>query len=135
MTQKIVKAAARIALGSREKLEMGNIGIQRDWGWAPEYVEAMWKMLQLESPEDFVIATGKTVSLEYFVERAFQFFGLDCRNHLVVNTNLLRPTDIHVGAADPTKAAQLLAWQPQVSVDGVIERMCIAANDKIKEQV
>ena len=129
VTQKIVRTAARIADGSGEKLEMGNIDIQRDWGWAPEYVEAMWKMLQLDHPQDFVIATGKTVSLEFFVEHAFRFFGLNYRDCLVVNSNFYRPTDIRVGSANPAKALEVLDWRAQIAVETVIENMCIAASN------
>ena len=131
VTQKIVRTAARIASGSSEKLEMGNIDIQRDWGWAPEYVEAMWKMLQLDHPQDFIIATGRTVSLEFFIEQAFQFFGLNYKDYLVVNSNLYRPTDIHIGSANPSKANDLLDWRAQVKVETVIENMCIAARNII----
>ncbi len=129
VTQKIVRTAARIASGSDGKLEMGNIDIQRDWGWAPEYVEAMWKMLQLDHPQDFVIATGRTVSLAFFIEHAFQFFGLNYKDYLVVNSNLYRPTDIHIGSANPSKANSLLDWRAQVKVETVIENMCIAARN------
>lgn len=129
VTQKIVRTAARIASGSSEKLEMGNINIQRDWGWAPEYVEAMWRMLQLEHPQDFVIATGRTVSLEFFVEHTFQFFGLNYKDYLVVNKNFYRPTDIHTGSANPSKAHDLLDWRAQVKIETVIENMCIAARN------
>ena len=131
VTQKIVRAAARIAAGTIGQLEMGNIDIQRDWGWAPEYVEAMWKMLQLDHPQDFVIATGRTVSLEFFIEYAFQFFGLNYKDYLVVNPNLYRPTDIHIGSANPSKANELVGWRAQVKVEGVIENMCVAAKDII----
>jgi GDPmannose 4,6-dehydratase len=127
VTQKIVRTAARIASGSGEKLEMGNINIQRDWGWAPEYVEAMWKMLQLDDPQDFVIATGRTVSLEFFIEQAFQSFGLTYKDYLVTNPNFYRPTDIHIGSADTSKANDLLDWRAQVTIESVIENMCIAA--------
>ena len=127
VTQKIVGTAARIASGSGEKLEMGNINIQRDWGWAPEYVEAMWKMLQLDDPQDFIIATGRTVSLEFFIEHAFQSFGLNYKDYLVVNPSFYRPTDIHIGSADPSKAKELLGWRAQVTIENVIENMCIAA--------
>jgi len=129
VTQKIVRTAAMIAFGSGGKLEMGNIDIQRDWGWAPEYVEAMWKMLQLDHPQDFVIATGRTVSLAFFIEYAFQFFGLNYKDYLVVNSNLYRPTDIHIGSANPSKANSLLDWRAQVKVETVIENMCIAARN------
>ena len=132
VTQKIVRTAARIASGDKGKLEMGNINIQRDWGWAPEYVEAMWKMLQLDQPQDFVIATGRTVSLEFFIEHAFRFFGLDYKDHLVVNPNFFRPTDIHFGASDPSKASNLLDWRAQVKIETTIENMCMAARSLIQ---
>lgn len=132
VTQKIVRTAARIASGDKGKLEMGNINIQRDWGWAPEYVEAMWKMLQLDRPQDFVIATGRTVSLEFFIEHAFRFFGLDYKDHLVVNPNFFRPTDIHFGASDPSKANDLLGWRAQVKIETTIENMCMAARSLIQ---
>jgi len=132
VTQKIVRTAARIASGDKGKLEMGNINIQRDWGWAPEYVEAMWKMLQLDQPQDFVIATGRTVSLEFFIEHAFRFFGLNYKDYLVVNPNFFRPTDIHFGAADPSKANDLLDWRAQVKIETVIENMCIEARNYIQ---
>lgn len=127
VTQKIIKTAARIAAGSNEKLKLGNIQIQRDWGWAPEYVEAMWKMLQLTQPQDFVIATGKTVSLEFFIEHTFQFFGLNYKDYLVVNSNFFRPTDIHIGSANPSKSNEILGWRAKVNVEDVIEKMCFAA--------
>ncbi len=132
VTQKIVRTAARIASGDKGKLEMGNINIQRDWGWAPEYVEAMWEMLQLDQPQDFVIATGRTVSLEFFIEHAFRFFGLDYKDHLVVNPNFFRPTDIHFGASDPSKANDLLGWRAQVKIETTIENMCMAARSLIQ---
>lgn len=131
VTQKIVRAAARIAAGSSERLAMGNIDIQRDWGWAPEYVEAMWMMLQLEHPQDFVIATGRTASLEFFIAQAFQFFGLNYQDHLVVNPALYRPSDIRIGLANPTKANNLLGWKASMEIEGVIEMMCIAAKTRL----
>jgi GDPmannose 4,6-dehydratase len=134
VTQKIVRTAARIAAGSKEKLVMGNIDIQRDWGWAPEYVEVMWNMLQLDNPQDFVIATGRTVSLEFFVEQAFRFFSLNYRDYLVINPDLYRPSDIRIGSANPYKANNLLKWKVQVEVEGVIEKMCLAANDRFKSK-
>jgi GDPmannose 4,6-dehydratase len=134
VTQKIVRTAARIAAGGDGKLEMGNIDIQRDWGWAPEYVEAMWKILQIDRPQDFVIATGRTVSLEFFIEQAFGFFGLNYRDYLVVNRNYFRPTDIHIGAANPAKANEVLGWRAQVQIEAVIEKMCVAARDLVQMQ-
>ncbi len=127
VTQKIVKAAARIAAGANERLSLGNIDIHRDWGWAPEYVEAMWLMLQQDVPDDFVIATGRTVSLAYFVERAFAHFGLESKAHVRIDTGLLRPSDIREGKGDPSKARARLGWQARTDVDGVIRAMCNAA--------
>jgi len=126
VTQKIVRTAARIARGSKEKLHLGNIAIQRDWGWAPDYVEAMWRMLNAERADDYVIATGRTVSLEYFTAKVFAQFELDWGKYVEINNALLRPTDIQVGRADPSKARAALGWSHTVDVDGVISRMCDA---------
>lgn len=127
VTQKIVQAAARIAKGSRETLTLGNLSIHRDWGWAPEYVEAMWLMLQQPLPRDYVIATGRTVSLEYFVQHTFGYFDLDWRQHARVDHGLLRPTDISFGAGDPALAARELGWRAGSDVDDVIGNLCSAA--------
>ena len=114
VTKKIVSAAQRIAAGSDEKLKLGNIEIRGDWGWAPEYVDAMWRMLNRESPEDFVIATGVTQSLQQFVQAVFEEAGLSWRNHVTVDPTLLRPSDPMQSAGNPTKAKKLLNWQPTV---------------------
>jgi GDPmannose 4,6-dehydratase len=127
VTQKIVRSAARIANGSGEKLQLGNMDIYRDWGWAPEYVEAMWLMLQQERADDFVIATGKTVSLKHFLARAFSYFGLDLNDHVIATAGLQRPSDIRIGSADPGKAKAVLGWSAKTHVDGVIDLMCEAA--------
>ena len=103
VTKKIVTAACRIAGGSREKLKLGNIAIQRDWGWAPEYVEAMWLMVQQDQPDDFVIATGETHTLEEFVATAFAQVGLDWREHVVIDPELFRPTEIAISRGNPRK--------------------------------
>ncbi len=124
VTQKIVRAAARIAGGSGERLLLGNLDIERDWGWAPEYVEAMWLMVQQAQPEDLVIATGRTVSLQYFVQRCFAHFGLDWREHVQSDRSLLRPSDIRHGAGDPSRAAQRLGWRATRDVDDVIDALC-----------
>lgn len=126
VTQKIVCAASRIAAGSDEKLRLGNIQIQRDWGWAPEYVVAMWRMLQGNQAEDYVVATGRTVSLTYFITKTFDYFGLDWKDHVVADERLLRPSDILTGRGNPAKARMGLSWTPQTDVDGVIAAMCSA---------
>ena len=126
VTQKIVRSAARIAKGSKEKLHLGNLDVCRDWGWAPEYVEAMWLMLQQDRADDFVIATGKTVSLQYFVEKAFGYFGLNWRQHVEIDRTLLRPSDIQYGQADPSKAKRILDWHSTIDIDELVNRMCAA---------
>ena len=127
VTQKIVTAAANIAKGSNEKLRLGNIEIQRDWGWAPDYVDAMSRMLERTEPADYVIATGRPVSLEYFTFKVIERFGMDWRDKVEIDDSLLRPTDIRVGRADPSRARAELGWRHTVDVDEVIVRMCEAA--------
>ena len=127
VTQKIVRGAARISQDRSKVLQLGNIDIFRDWGWAPDYVEAMWKMLQQPGPDDFVIATGQTRSLQYFVERAFAHFDLAWQEHVQVDRGLLRPSDISNSCANPTKAAAKLGWTAQCSFEAMVERMSEAA--------
>ena len=123
VTQKIIQTAKRIAAGSAERLTLGRLDICRDWGWAPEYVEAMWRMLQQENPGDFVIATGETHSLADFVAAAFAFNGLDWKAHVDVSEALFRPSDIQLSVGDPTKAAQLLGWQAVTKMPDVVRLM------------
>lgn len=123
VTQKIVRAVKRIADGSREKLRLGRLDIARDWGWAPEYVEAMWLMLQQERPQDFVIATGSTITLEEFVETAFKEANLNWRDHVLQDLDLFRPTDLSVGCADPKNALQKLGWTASISGSDVARKM------------
>jgi GDPmannose 4,6-dehydratase len=126
VTRKIVAAAARIARGSDERLRLGNVHVKRDWGWAPEYVEAMWRMLQQERPDDYVIATGETRTLEEFVAAAFAAVGLDARRHLEVDPALFRPTDIEGNYANAEKAARVLGWHATVRMEGAVKRMMTA---------
>ncbi|SRR6266568_442308 len=123
VTKKIVAAACRIAAGSREKVHLGNISVQRDWGWAPEYVEAMWRMLQQEHAGDFVVATGRTHSLEEFISTAFSLVRLDWQEHVTVDAGLLRPTDLMISSADPQKARTQLNWQAQYQMEDVVRMM------------
>lgn len=123
VTQKIISTARRIASGSAEKLKLGRLDISRDWGWAPEYVEAMWLMLQQETPEDYVIATGTTVTLEEFVAEVFRCLGLDWKDHVVVDAEFLRPTDLLVSRADPSKAERQLGWKARYKVADVVKGM------------
>lgn len=123
VTQKIVQAAKRIAAGSSEKLTLGRMDISRDWGWAPDYVEAMWLMLQQQNPEDYVIATGHTFSLQEFVATAFELQNLDWREHVNQDPKLFRPTDILINSANPTKALEQLGWVAKLRGRAVVEAM------------
>lgn len=123
VTQKIVLAAKRIAEGSRERLVLGNLDVARDWGWAPEYVDAMWRMLQHDIPEDFVIATGETNRLQDFVEEAFVAVGLDWREHVSQSDEFFRPTDLTHGTANPKKASHKLGWTAKYRMKDVVRMM------------
>ncbi|MHC5823365.1 MAG: GDP-mannose 4,6-dehydratase, partial [Nostoc sp.] len=132
VTQKIVAAACRIAQGSTEQLYLGNMQIQRDWGWAPEYVEAMYLMLQQSQPDDYVIATGESGSLEEFVAAAFASVNLDWRHHVVIDNSLLRPTDLAVGRGNPVKAKDKLGWQAKYKMKQVVQMMVEAKKMFVK---
>ncbi|CAN4275627.1 Gmd GDP-D-mannose dehydratase [Methylophilaceae bacterium] len=123
VTQKIISTAKRIAAGSKEKLTLGRMDISRDWGWAPEYVDAIWRMMQLENPMDFVIATGESLTLEEFVSHAFKILGLDWKDHVIQDQAFFRPTDIMVSSADASKAKEKLGWIASVKGLSVVERM------------
>ena len=123
VTQKIIQTVKRIAQGSSEKLTLGRMDISRDWGWAPEYVEAMWLMLQKDKPSDYVIATGCTISLEEFVQTAFGLAALDWRPYLLQDSRLFRPNDLQVSRADPSKAFRELNWIASTKGIGVVEKM------------
>jgi len=123
VTRKIINAACRIANGSREKLHLGNTSISRDWGWAPEYVDAMWRMLQQEKADDYVIATGITHTLEEFVAHAFASLDLDWRESVIIDSTLLRPSEIMVSRANPAKALNVLGWKAQYSMENVVKMM------------
>ena len=129
VTRKIVRAAAEIARGERKTLELGNLDIVRDWGWAPEYVEAMWLMLQHDKAEDFLIATGQSNSLEDFTRKVFESHGLDWREHVVSNADLLRASDIATSYADPSKADRVLGWKSRTDFDGMITRLVDAERE------
>ncbi len=134
VTRKIVAAARRIAAGSRERLRLGNLDIERDWGWAPDYVEAMWKMQQQSQPSDFVIATGVSSRLQDFVSVAFASLGLDWRQHVEIDPSLFRPSDLMVARADPKRAQSLLGWKATHTVADVIHLMLAAEHDMSGEK-
>ena len=130
VTRKITAAAARIGAGSGERLALGNLAIRRDWGWAPEYVEAMWRMLQCDQPDDFVVASGVAHSLEEFVATAFLNVGLDWRDHVDYDSSLVRSSDIMYSLGDPTKVGQVLDWHSTVKLPELVERMIRAEQDR-----
>lgn len=130
VTRKIVSTASRIAAGSNEKLSVGNISIIRDWGWAPEYVNAMWRMLQHDSPGDYVIATGQSHSLQDFIACTFQHLGLDWHEHTVFDHSLFRPTDIQTSRGDPSKAFEHLGWRASLRLKDISLEMISAEGSK-----
>ena len=132
VTQKIVTTACRIASGSGEKLTLGNIDIARDWGWAPDYVDAMWRMLQQPTADDFVIATGHTHTLREFIQAVFDQVGLNWEDHVTSDPQFYRPTDIAEGHAYPVKAKRQLGWSASHRMDDVARLMADAAMSRIK---
>ena len=123
VTKKIVRAVKRIANGSPERLNLGRLDISRDWGWAPEYVEAMWLILQQDVPEDYVIATGTTISLEEFVSTAFEQADLDWKDYVTQDPALFRPTDLLIGRADSSKALERMGWKATTQGIEVVKKM------------
>ncbi|GAM08244.1 GDP-mannose 4,6 dehydratase 2 [Geobacter sp. OR-1] len=123
VTQKIIQAAKRIASGSGERLRLGNISIARDWGYAPEYVEAMWLMLQQERADDYVIATGETNTLEDFIAEVFSCVDLEWHDHVISDPSLLRPSEIMVSRSNPAKALRVLGWKARSGMRDVVHMM------------
>lgn len=125
VTQKIITAVKDIKAGTQQRLLLGNLDIWRDWGWAPDYVQAMHLMLQQDRPADFIIATGITSSLRDFVEVAFAAVGLEASDHLQIDSSLLRPSDLKYSAIDPTSINTTLGWQASFGLPEIIERMLV----------
>ena len=123
VTRKISSAAVRIKKGLQKKLKLGNIKSKRDWGHARDYVEAMWLMLQQDSPEDYVIGTGKAHSVEDFAKKAFNIVGLNYKDHIIIDKKLVRPAEVDTLLADCTKAKKILKWEPKISFDDLVTSM------------
>jgi GDPmannose 4,6-dehydratase len=123
VTRKVISAVASILRGRKDKLRLGDIAVTRDWGWAPEYVQAMWRMMQHPKAEDFVIATGESYSLREFIECAFQSADLNWEEFVDWDASLLRATDIRESRADPSKAARLLNWKANVRMKEIVRLM------------
>jgi GDPmannose 4,6-dehydratase len=123
VTRKVTRAAAAIKLGLQDKLYLGNLDAKRDWGYAPEFVEAMWRMLQQDEPGDFVIATGETHTVRELCETAFGHLGLDYQQHVEIDPRYFRPAEVDLLIGDPSKAKQKLGWQPQVTFKELVRIM------------
>lgn len=123
VTRKITRAVAQIKLGLQEKLYLGNLSARRDWGYAPDYVRAMWLMLQQDLPDDYAIGTGESHSVQEFVEKAFSRVGLDWREHVEIDPRYFRPAEVDSLEAAPAKARAVLGWTPAVSFDQLVEIM------------
>lgn len=123
VTQKIIQGVKAIAEGKQEKLVLGNLDIWRDWGWAPEYVEAMHRMLQIDKPMDYVIASGRTHSLREFVDTAFKHAGFNSNGRLEINRSLMRPSDLSFSAINPSLIERSLGWKAKLDLEAVVARM------------
>jgi len=123
VTRKITRAVAYIKAGLQRKLFLGNLDAKRDWGYAPEYVEAMWRMLQQDKPDDYVIATGETHSVSEFCEEAFRHAGLDWREYVEIDKRYFRPAEVDILVGDASKAKKLLGWEPKVRFRELVRLM------------
>jgi len=134
VSRKVTDGVARIKLGLAKSLSMGNLDAKRDWGFAGDYVKAMWLMLQQEKPEDFVIATGETHNVKELIQTAFSYVGLDWEKYVVVDRKLLRPAEVDFLVGNPAKAKKKLGWKPEVSFKQLVEMMLDADIKLLKEQ-
>jgi GDPmannose 4,6-dehydratase len=132
VTRKVVAGACRISRGSSERLKLGDLSVVRDWGWAPEYVDAMWRMLQRESPRDYVIASGSSCALEEFVREAFAAYDLDWKQHVDFDPGLARPLDLRVSRGDPRRAEAELGWRAQCVMPELAQRLAKAEREVTK---
>ena len=123
VTQKIIQAVHRIRRGEQHKLSLGNLDVSRDWGWAPEYVQAMHRMLQSEQPRDYLIAYGRSSSLRRFVDLAFEMAGLQATDHLAMDPSLFRPSDLSDSALNPARIERELGWKATTDLETIVEKM------------
>ncbi len=134
VTRKITHAVARIKLGLQDELRLGNLEARRDWGYAPDYVHAMWLMLQHERPDDYVVATGETHSVREFCQVAFDHVGLDWEKHVVVDPKFYRPAEVDLLVGDPSKAGRVLHWEPSVTFQELVRIMVDADMATLQQQ-
>ncbi len=135
VSRKITRAIARIRAGLQQKLYLGNLEAKRDWGYAPEYVEAMWRVMQHDKPDDFVVATGETHSVREFVEHAFDYAGLDWKKFVEVDPRYFRPTEVDVLQGDANKARRVLGWEPKVKFQGLVRLMVDADTQLLNDHL
>jgi GDPmannose 4,6-dehydratase len=131
VSRKVSDGVARIARGLAGDLRLGNLDARRDWGYAGDYVQAMWLMLQQDEPDDYVVATGRTTSVQELVEMAFGFVGLDWRKHVVLDTSFTRPAEVDALVGDASKARRRLGWQPKVALPELIRMMVEADLERL----
>jgi GDPmannose 4,6-dehydratase len=132
VTRKITRAVARIKAGHEETLYLGNLEARRDWGYAPEYVEAMWLMLQQETADDYVIATGETHTVEEFLQASFEYVGLDWREHVEIDARYYRPAEVDLLVGDPSKAKRQLGWEAKTPLDELVRLMVDADIEQVE---
>jgi GDPmannose 4,6-dehydratase len=132
VTRKVTDSVAQITLGMASELRLGNLEARRDWGWAPDYVRAMWLILQADEPDDWVVATGETHSVAEFCRIAFEHVGLDYKDYVVLGHEFVRPADVELLVGDSTKARQQLGWQPTVNFEEMVRRMVDADIERLK---
>jgi len=135
VTRKVTYNVARIELGLADKLSLGNLDSQRDWGYAAEYVQAMWLMLQQDTPDDYVVATGETHAVQELVEIAFSHVGRKWQDHVVIDPALVRPAEVDLLLGDPSKARHMLGWEPKTSFDGLVRMMVDADIALVREEI
>ncbi len=133
VTRKITIAAAKIKLGLQDKLYLGNLEAKRDWGFAGDYVEAMWKMLQQEHPDDYVIATGQTHTVRQFLEEVFNLAGLDIKKHVEISSKYFRPHEVPILLGNPLKAKSELSWEPKIKFEELAKMMFESDLEKVKQ--
>ena len=134
VTRKVSDGVARIKLGLQKELRLGNLDARRDWGFAGDYVEAMWRMLQQDAPDDFVVGTGDTWSVRQLCDVAFRAVGLDYNDHVVVDERFFRPAEVDLLVSDPTKAREVLGWRPRVGFEQLVTMMVEADLDRYRRQ-
>jgi len=135
VSRKITRAVARIHSGLQNKLYLGNLDAKRDWGYTPEYVEAMWRMMQLDEPDDFVVATGETHTVSEFVQTAFEYVGLDWRKWVEIDPRYFRPTEVDLLQGDASKARRVFGWEPKVKFEKFVRLMVDADLQLIQDQL